>query len=217
MTAITQVVEQLEEDIVFGRLRPRERLIEEDLAARFGVKRHGIRDALAQLERKGVVVRRPGKGARVPDFAPGEIEHLFAVRELLESQAARLMPLPAAAALVDRLSDLHAVHGNAVAAADLRTVFRANIEFHEVLFAACGNPYLAEAIDAFALKSHAVRFYSAAAPDLLALARDEHGLMIEALRDGHRERLVALCIAHLQPARQAYLDANQGTYGAAAV
>ena len=215
MTAVGRIVERLEEDIVFGRLRPRERLVEEDLAARFGVKRHGIREALAQLERMGVVVRRRGKGARVLDFAPGEIEHLFAVRELLESQAARLMPLPAAAAVLERLSDLHANHSRAVAAGDLHTVFRANIEFHEVLFAACGNPYLAQAIDAFAQKSHAVRFYSAAAPDLLARARDEHGHMIEALRDGDREKLVALSVAHLQPARQAYMDANQGTYGAA--
>jgi len=210
VSTVRHVVEHLEEDIVFGRLRPRERLVEEDLAARFSVKRHGIREALAELERMGVVVRRRGRGAQVRDFAPGEIDDLFGVRELLEVEAVRRMPLPAGPDLLERLKALHRRHSDAVGAADLHTVFRANIEFHEVLFAACGNPYLAEAVNQFAMKSHAVRFYSSANPELLTLARDQHGLIIEALDAGDRAGLVDLCIAHLKPARNAYMEANQG-------
>ena len=54
-------------DIIFGRLRPRERLIEDELALRFGVSRHLIRAAIVELEQLGIVVRRPNKGAMVRD------------------------------------------------------------------------------------------------------------------------------------------------------
>ena len=55
---LLKVIERLEEDIVFGRRRPRERLVEEDLVAQFGAKKHVIRQALAELERMGLVERK---------------------------------------------------------------------------------------------------------------------------------------------------------------
>lgn len=53
------VVSTLEEDIVLGRLHPRERLVEDDLMRRFSVKRHVIRQALSDLEQMAVVERAP--------------------------------------------------------------------------------------------------------------------------------------------------------------
>ena len=53
--SVQGVVERIEEDIVLGRLHPRERLIEDDLMERLGVKRHVIREALLDLERIGVI------------------------------------------------------------------------------------------------------------------------------------------------------------------
>ena len=56
------IVDKLETDIVFGRLHPRERLIEDDLMARFGAKRHLVRQALVELERMGLVRRTRNRG-----------------------------------------------------------------------------------------------------------------------------------------------------------
>jgi len=92
---LLKVIERLEEDIVFGRRRPRERLVEEDLVAQFGAKKHVIRQALAELERMGLVERKRNKGAIVRDYTPEEVRQIFAVRELLEAEAARQIPLPA--------------------------------------------------------------------------------------------------------------------------
>src|SRR5260370_30250322 len=55
--ALGAMVAALEEDVVFGRLHPRERLVEDDLMARFDVKRHIAREALAALDRMGASVR----------------------------------------------------------------------------------------------------------------------------------------------------------------
>src|SRR5690606_32587948 len=65
--AMETVVRRLEEEIVLGRLRPRERLLEEDLARAFDTKRHVVRAALAELESMGIVVRQPNRGAAVRD------------------------------------------------------------------------------------------------------------------------------------------------------
>ncbi|MCP3055496.1 GntR family transcriptional regulator, partial [Aurantimonas sp. LRZ36] len=60
-----EIAAALEEEIVFGRLHPRERLIEEELASRFEAKRHIVRQALVELERLGLVERVRNRGAVV--------------------------------------------------------------------------------------------------------------------------------------------------------
>ena len=96
-------------------------------------------------------------------------------------------------------------HSQAVEAGDLRAVYRLNNEFHDALFAACGNPYLVATISEYAWLVHAIRSYRIADPKLLRQARDEHALMIEALRAGDRKTLMELCEQHILPSKEAYL------------
>lgn len=211
--SLTQVVEQLEEDIVFGRLRPRERLVEEELVDRFGVKRHIVRQALLELERVGIVVRLRGKGARVCDHSPQEVTQLYSVRELLEAKAASMIPLPAGKDLIKELTAIQRAHAKGVETGDLKAIYRSNVRFHQVLFAACGNPYLSEAINLFAMKANVIRFYVGRDPRMFAGSRDQHAAMIEALKSGDRDRLVDLCVAHLQPSPKAYIEAYRTLFG----
>ena len=199
------VVRALEEEIALGHLRPRERLTEEDLAARFDVKRHVIRQALLELETMGIVVRQPNRGATVRDFRAEDVENIYLVRELVERRAAELIPLPGAPKLVAALRRIHKSHCAAVARRDLRRVFRDNLLFHSTFFAACGVPPLAEAIEQFALRAHAIRSYTIGDPDLLARVCEDHARLIDLLARGDREGLVALVTAHIQPAKAAYL------------
>lgn len=212
--SLTNVVEQLEEDVVFGRLRPRERMIEEDLVERFQVKRHIIRQALIELERMGIVIRQRGKGARVCEFSPKEVGNLYSLRALLEEEAARLIPLPADKDLIRELTAIQRIHSRATRSGDLREIFRSNIRFHQVLFGACGNSYLSEAINVYATKANVIRFYVGRDPRMFAGSRDQHAQMIEALKAGDRDRLVRLCIKHLQPSPKAYIEAYEGLFGA---
>lgn len=200
-----RLADMIEEEIVLGWLQPRERLVEEELAARFGVKRHIVREAIFELERIGLAERIPHKGAVVRMLQAGEVAQIYSVREVIEALAAEQIPLPADPALLAALSEIQARHTAAVAAGDPRAAFRANMHFHETLFGGCGNPYLAETIRGFAQKVHGARSLTAADPDYLARSRDEHLAMIEALRNGDRKTLVALCRSHLGPSRDAYL------------
>lgn len=202
---VPAIVSAIEEEIVLNRLHPRERLVEEDLMRRFDGKRHVVRQALFQLENAGLVERIKNRGAFVRTYTPDEVEAIYAMRELLEGSAARQIPLPAPAALLDGLKAIQRDHGEAIDGEDWRAVFRHNIDFHRTLFGACGNPYLAETINDFAQKAHAIRFIGTTDHDSIVLARDEHLAMIDALEREDRAELSRLCHQHLQPSKERYL------------
>jgi DNA-binding GntR family transcriptional regulator len=200
-----QIAAALEEEIALGYLRPRERLVEEELAERFNVKRHFIRQALAELDTMGVVVRQPNRGATVKDFSAAEVEDLWAVRTVVEGFAAKLIRLPVQAEVLADLKAIHAKHIAAAERGDLRNVFRENVRFHKTLFSACGNPVLQQLIEGLAFKAHAVRGYAIIDPALLATARKEHARIIELLQKTERNALINLIKEHIQPAKEAYL------------
>ncbi len=85
-----QVAEQLLTAVSEGALEPGERLKEESLAERFAVSRGTVREAIALLERRGVVERVARYGARVVVVDAGEIEEIFNIRAQLLGLAARL-------------------------------------------------------------------------------------------------------------------------------
>lgn len=209
---VRAIAAMLEEEIVLGWLLPRERLVEEELAERLGVKRHIMREALADLERVGLVERIPNRGAVVKLLDPVEVRQIYSVREALETLAAEQIPLPASATVLDALREVQQRHAVAVESADARAAFRANMQFHETLFGACGNPPLVELIQGLAQKVHGARSITAASPEHLRLARDEHAAMVEALAAGDRDRLVALCRQHLGPSRDAYIAAVEARF-----
>jgi DNA-binding GntR family transcriptional regulator len=201
---LAKIVGALEEDILFGRLRTRERLIEDELIERFGATRHVVRQALAELERKGMVVRARGRSAVVRDFSQDEVEQICAVREMLHASAAALIPLPAPAPLVRKLEQLQEAHSRQVEAGDPSGIHRINNAFHEALFEACGNPFLTRTILDYAQMSLGFRCHVMVNPFLARHARDEHRAMIAALKKGNRAALVRLCIEHTRPSKRVY-------------
>ena len=186
MVALTTIVDQLEEDIAFGMIHPRERLVEEDLAARFDVKRHVIRQALSELQKMGLIQHTRNKGALVKDLNPAEVTQIYSIRGVLEEAAVKALTCHVAGASIEHLRSIQRGHEEGVSVHDFHKVFRANLEFHEYLFGLCGNTHLAEAIQNFAQKTHGIRSYSIMRLDYLQQACDEHWAMIDALDKGTR-------------------------------
>lgn len=209
-TEVERIVNLVKHQIIFGRLRPRERLIEDDLCAQFGVSRHLIRTVFVRLEHLGLVTRRPNKGAVVRDFSVEEVEEIYEMRALLQAEAARRIPLPAPRALLDRLHAIHAGHAAAIARQDLGPVCTINNEFHRTFFAAAGNRILAQMIERLWTESLAIRCYAIGDPMLLARSHQEHGQILDALACGDRARLIRHVVEHIWPALEAYKRAHGG-------
>jgi DNA-binding GntR family transcriptional regulator len=83
-----EVTEALRIDIVSGAYTPRERLPEVELATRYSASRASVRSALMELEREGLVERRPNRGAQVRAISLEEAIEITEVRMVLEGLCA---------------------------------------------------------------------------------------------------------------------------------
>ena len=203
---VESIVRALEVDIVLGRLYPRERLVEGQLAKRFQTTRHVIRQVLIELERAGLLVHEPNKGATVCEYTADEVNQLYQMREFVEHQAAMLISLPVDAKDYAQVKSICDKHAAAVDQSDMQKIVAANKEFHQAVFRLCGNSFLADVIDEMAKKANLVRFTSSTDLQCLTQARDEHFQILEALKDKDNAALSKICTGHLQPSRRMYLE-----------
>jgi DNA-binding GntR family transcriptional regulator len=91
-TSATERVEQyIRQSIYSGALKPRERLIEEDLAKQLACSRGPVREALLRLERDGLIVSLPRRGTFIRDISTESIEVTFAIRGKLEALCVRYL------------------------------------------------------------------------------------------------------------------------------
>lgn len=203
--ALRGLVRCIEEDVIFGRLAPGARLVEDRLMARHGASRHCVRQALAQLEQAGLVRREKNVGATVRSYAADEVVAIYEVRELLTRQAALMIALPAPAASIDRLAAIQVRYRACIEAGDLRGVHEENDTFHLALFSACGNPYLVRTLQDYmnlTLPMRAKNLGDRAGRDVSVR---QHDMMIELLAGRDAWALAQLCVAHLQASKSDYL------------
>ena len=140
-----EIYAALRERIVFGEIEPGDRLIEADLAARFGVSKTPVREALLMLEAEGLVRLRAHRGAEVSRLSRREWDDLIYLRDVLE--------IGALDDIVATMTDAHfaraeeAVEGMvaAVHAADYRRYRLAQRRLHATILGAPGHPSLPDA------------------------------------------------------------------------
>ena len=78
---------QLREEILAGALLPGQRLVEEQIVARFSISRAPLREALRVLAQQGLVEHVPRRGARVTELSEADVDQLFGIRLALEQHA----------------------------------------------------------------------------------------------------------------------------------
>lgn len=203
-----QIVEALESDIIFGRLRPHQELVEDVLIARFGAKRHVVRSALQELIQRQIVIKPYSRSARVKDFTIREVEEIYFMRALLQREAVRIMPLPADPAALDALKAIHARYVAAVETAPPERIHQLNDEFHAAIFDLSKQTELCRAIAFYKEASNPIRSYGIVDKHWLQRAVAEHGAMIEALDAMDRTKLEALVVEHMQPTRRRWEAAH---------
>ncbi len=142
VSASKRVEAHLRQAIHAGKLRPRQRIIEEDLAQELEVSRGPVREALLRLERDGLVVTTSRRGTFIRDISLNEIGVIFRMRAKLEGLCVRYMRENAsvdAAALLNRaVKKLKA----AAAKNNEEQFFNADMELHRTIWKAANQPLL---------------------------------------------------------------------------
>lgn len=136
---------RLKRMILTARLPPGSHLVERDLAAKLGISRTPVREAIARLVAEGLILRRPRRGYRVATMGVQQVAGLYAVREALEALAVRLAVGCMGSAAQRRLE---AVVEAAGAAAGTQggdaSARRPGLRVHDLIVRHCGNPFLYE-------------------------------------------------------------------------
>ncbi|MCJ8141397.1 GntR family transcriptional regulator [Ancylobacter sp. A5.8] len=199
------VLRQLEDDIIFGRLAPGARLVEDAMMERYATSRHYVRRALAALERDGLVRHVANIGATVCSFTAEEVRQIYEAREMLTRQIVLMIPLPAPEALIARLEAIQAEYRREAAAPNLRRLHEINDAFHLAMLEGCGNPYLVRTAKDYMRLSLPVRATNLADGEGLQRSLREHDHMIALLRGSDAWALAQLNIEHMQASKSDYL------------
>jgi GntR family transcriptional regulator, trigonelline degradation regulator len=141
-----QVLDELRQSIIAGRLNPGERLVERELIAMMGVSRTVIREALRQLESEGLVAIVPNKGPIVRTLTVEEARDIYAIRSVLEGLAARLFVEQTDEAQIIRLEQALSVVEKAYESGDAESMLDTKNNFYEVLFEGAKSETLASMI-----------------------------------------------------------------------
>lgn len=199
------VARELQRQITVGELKPRERLVEDEVIERQGATRHAVRRAFDELERLGLVVRRSNRGVQVRDYTLVEVRDLYEVRECLERQAALRFPFPAPDALIEKLTSLADDHACVSREKRFADIFHLNNAFHQTLYAAAGNPSLAEAIGRYTFATHPIRSRAFPSEELREIAIRDHKAMIEAIKSEDGPGLARLIVEHIRRPMRYYI------------
>lgn len=139
-TQSNQLAKQLEEMIFSGQLRPGEKLEEAVIAARFGVSRTPVREAIQRLVATGMVEVRRRKGTIVTQLTMPRLIGMIEMMSEMDILAARLAARRATQEEREALGDILARANKEVS--DQQAYTRLNREFHWALYSATHNPYL---------------------------------------------------------------------------
>ena len=199
----------MEEAILSGQFKPRERLIEMDLIPKFGVSRTVIREALKKLEAKGLIRSTPYRGAMVADLTVEEVEEIYFVRAELERIAARLVLKHITEKEIQELKRLSKeVERNL--RKKTHQMIEKDSEFHRALFKISRNRYLSEMIDFLRTKAHIVRFNAWSLPHRIEQSIVEHREIIKAIEKRNLSQLEKLIVKHLTFSKNSYMSQLKG-------
>ena len=137
-----QVYEALRTEIVSGRVKPGERLVESEIARNLDVSQAPVRDALRQLAHEGLVLQLPRRGSFVAEISEDEARRSYEVREALEGVAAREFCLHADDHDLEELTGLLGAIFEAAERRDHAGLMDADMAFHRLIWVAGGNPLL---------------------------------------------------------------------------
>lgn len=186
-SARREVYEQIRTWIEDGVLSPGEAIKDGEIAARLGVSRTPVREALQMLEQQAAVEMTPGRVTRVTDTTPDDIALVYSPLSALQALAAELGTAQATDADIREMTDHNEALLAAVNARDTVAAREADGAFHGVLLRLAANPYLDAAIEPMQMHIRRLeaRYFADAKPGQDSYS--EHRAIIDAVAAGDAE------------------------------
>lgn len=212
-----QIVDQIEQRILNGELKPGDKLPpERELAKQFGVSRTAVREAMKALTLKGLVEVHPGRGTIVTDTTSIAVRHsidllvrigsvdgikdLVEVREILEPEIAALAAERATEEQVAAMTEAVEIMDRSLD--DPEAFIEADMDFHQALAQATNNALVPVLLDSLVdlLREH--RRKAASVEGGLNRGQAYHKQIVQAIEDKNAEAARAAMHRHLVQIRK---------------
>ncbi len=191
--------------IDIGTYRPGDRLVESELAERFGVSRTPIREALQRLETQSLLAR-DGRSLIVASLDHNQMAELYVVRSELEGLAARLAARHATDEEIRVLKRM--IDEDRALVGDPSALSRANRRFHKQVHLASHNRYLVQQLDLVYRSMALMATTSLAAEGRGEVALDEHQRIVDAIAAGDGDSAYDALKEHISVAVETRLRAD---------
>ena len=201
------IANELRKAILAGRYKSGERLVEERVAADFGVSRNPVREAIRALASEGLVDVTARHGAMVPALTPAHARELIEVRAAIEGITARLAAQRHEPEIIARLQAILKRGMQAAKRRQVALLSALNAEFHDALAEAGSNRVLADL-----MRSLRDRTAPAFAP-ITTRAADQiwkdHAAILKAVISGNEEQAAQRAAQHIHNVGSNYLNAKR--------
>jgi DNA-binding GntR family transcriptional regulator len=203
----------LTDEITAGVLAAGSALDEQQLADRFGASRTPVREALRQLAVSGLVEVRARRGVVVAHMTPERIMDMFETVAEIEAMCVRLATYRITPLERSQLIELHESSEALVERGDFDAYDAFNIEFHDCLYHATHNSFLAEQAIAVRSRLNAFRRTQLRQSERMRRSRDEHDAIMQAIAEGDGDMASRRMRAHMLNAATAlrrFIEASRG-------
>ncbi|WP_020666746.1 GntR family transcriptional regulator [Amycolatopsis nigrescens] len=191
------VLEEIRRSILTRELKPGQPLVEADLAARLGVSKTPVREALKVLSNSGLVTFSPYKGASVCTVDAEMAKSVYDVRLVLEPEAVRRSVAAKNPALLEEAAETLKEASSAIAERDHAALSLLNRRFHRALYRGCGNPLMIGILDDLKDRAALISIVGWESNPSWRKEWTEHKAVLAAAKKGDAEGAAGLLRAHI--------------------
>ena len=195
MLTLSPIAQRVVQSILARKIRPGERLGEQELAGLFAVSRTVVREALMQLQARGFVEVRPRTGWYVVEPSFEDAQQTYAARRVIEPGMLRDAGKPLQT-VIRQLREHVAEERNAIATSDAATRSVLLADFHVCLAECLGNRFLSAMMVDLSARTTLVSALYQSTSDA-QVSNDDHAGIVAALAKGDAARAEQLMRDHI--------------------
>ncbi|MEP7454020.1 GntR family transcriptional regulator [Phyllobacterium sp. SB3] len=200
--------QEIEHVILSGEFSPGDRIIEMEIALRFGTSRGPVREALRGLESSGLIEQVPKRGFFVRRLSAKQAADVYDVRAALFGLAGKLLAERITDDGITKLKNFVSDMDTAVAADDFSRYVTLNFAFHEFIVRGTGNTALAQQYLALIKHLRLYRARSLMFGDSMHASHAEHHIMVDAVAARDPAKAYAAHVHHVETAKQRLMSAT---------
>ena len=192
-----QVFDKIRSDILNGKYKRGEELVESSIGKELGISRTPVREAIRQLELDGLVQLVPNKGAFVTGISEKDVRDIYLIRARLEGLAARMAAKNITPELLDAMEETVVLSEYHAKKEHYEQVCEMDSKFHKLLYKASGSRILEHTLTDFHQYVQRVRMASIMKKRRMEKSNDEHDAILTAIREHDEEKAELVATRHI--------------------